>query len=219
MENTLKIDLKICAITSSHSIVTAAKNAIRSLGFASNNLHGPNTCDDKLIKKLIQECDHYKIDSVLLSRYHTLAELIKQIDYTKPKTISCSYFFEKNNLQSLKTIFRRLRIGIAVNPKKFDMEYFDSIQSLVNVFYYDLNVYDKNNITTYSLDDCLNQIMSLKELKRPVYIGGGINFKNAKKIVDSTHPDGLDVSRSLKDKDNNLSSTKLSELVTSLLAA
>ena len=219
MENTLKIDLKICGITSFHSIVTAAKNDIRSLGFASNNLHGPNTCDDKLIKKLIQECDHYKIDSVLLSRYHTLAELIKQIDYTKPKTISCSYFFEKNNLQSLKTIFRRLRIGIAINPKKFDMEYFDSIKSLVNVFYYDLNVYDKNNITTYSLDDCLNQIMSLKELKRPVYIGGGINFKNAKKIVDSTHPDGLDVSRSLKDKDNNISSTKLSELVTSLLAA
>ena len=219
MENTLKIDLKICGITSFHSIVTAAKNDIRSLGFVSNNLHGPNTCDDKLIKKLIQECDHYKIDSVLLSRYHTLAELIKQIDYTKPKTISCSYFFEKNNLQSLKTIFRRLRIGIAINPKKFDMEYFDSIKSLVNVFYYDLNVYDKNNITTYSLDDCLNQIMSLKELKRPVYIGGGINFKNAKKIVDSTHPDGLDVSRSLKDKDNNISSTKLSELVTSLLAA
>ena len=219
MENTLKIDLKICGITSSHSIVTAAKNDIRSLGFASNNLHGPNTCDDKLIKKLIQECDHYKIDSVLLSRYRTLAELIKQINYTKPKTISCSYFIEKNNLQSLKTIFRRLRIGIAVNPKKFDMEYFDSIKSLVNVFYYDLNVYDKNNITTYSLDDCLNQIMSLKELKRPVYIGGGINFKNAKKIVDSTHPDGLDVSRSLKDKDNNISSTKLSELVTSLLAA
>ena len=219
MENTLKIDLKICGITSSHSIATAAKNDIRSLGFASNNLHGSNTCDDKLIKKLIQECDHYKIDSVLLSRYHTLAELIKQIDYTKPKTISCSYFFEKNNLHSLKTIFRRLRIGIAVNPKKFDMEYFDSIKSLVNVFYYDLNVYDKNNITTYSFDDCLNQIMSLKELKRPVYIGGGINFKNAKKIVDSTHPDGLDVSRSLKDKDNNISSTKLSELVTSLLAA
>ena len=219
MENTLKIDLKVCGITSFHSIVTAAKNDIRSLGFASNNLHGPNTCDDKLIKKLIQECDHYKIDSVLLSRYHTLAELIKQIDYTKPKTISCSYFFEKNNLQSLKTIFRRLRIGIAVNPKKFEMEYFDSIKSLVNVFYYDLNVYDKNNITTYSLDDCLNQIMSLKELKRPVYIGGGINFKNAKKIVDSTHPEGLDVSRSLKNKDNNISSTKLSELVTSLLAA
>ena len=219
MENTLKIDLKICGITSSHSIVTAAKNDIRSLGFASNNLHGPNTCDDKLIKKLIQECDHYKIDSVLLSRYHTLAELIKQIDYTKPKTISCSYFFEKNNLYSLKTIFRRLRIGIAVNPKKFDMEYFDSIKSLVNVFYYDLNVYDKNNITTYSFDDCLNQIMSLKELKRPVYIGGGINFKNAKKIVDSARPDGLDVSRSLKDDYNNISSTKLRELITILSVA
>ena len=93
MQNTLKIDLKICGITSSHSIVTAAKNDIRSLGFASNNLHGPNTCDDKLIKKLIQECDHYKIDSVLLSRYQTLAELIKQIDYTKPKNYFMFIFF------------------------------------------------------------------------------------------------------------------------------
>jgi phosphoribosylanthranilate isomerase len=61
--------------------------------------------------------------------------------------------------------------------------------------------------------------MSLKELKRPVYIGGGINFKNAKKIVDSACPDGLDVSRSLKDNYNNISSAKLSELVKSLLAA
>ena len=219
MLNNPPINLKVCGITSSESIQIAAQKKIKTLGFASNNLYGPNTCDDKLIKKLIQECDHYKIDSVLLSRYHTLAELIKQIDYTKPKTISCSYFFEKKSLLSLKTIFKKLRIGIAANPKKFDMEYFNSIKSLVNVFYYDLNVYDKKNITTYSLDDCLNQIMSLKELKRPVYIGGGINFKNAKKIVDSTHPDGLDVSRSLKDKDNNISSTKLSELVTSLLAA
>ena len=219
MSKTININLKICGITSSNSIVTAAQNDVRSLGFASNNLYGPNTCDDKLIKKLVQECDHYKIDSVLLSRYHTLDELIKQIDYTKPKTISCSYFFEKKNLLLLKTIFKRLRIGIAVNPKKFDMEYFDSIKSLINVFYYDLNVYDKNNITTYSLDDCLNQIMSLKELKRPMYIGGGVNFKNAKKIVDSARPDGLDVSRSLKDDYNNISSTKLSELVTSLSAA
>ena len=49
MTKTLNIDLKISGITSSDSIVTAAHNDIRSLGFASNNLHGPNTCNDKLI--------------------------------------------------------------------------------------------------------------------------------------------------------------------------
>ena len=92
------IDLKICGITSSDSIITAANNNIKLLGFASNNLPGPNTCDDELIKNLIQECDEYKIDSVLLSRYQSTLELVKQIDYTKPKIISCSYFFEKSEL-------------------------------------------------------------------------------------------------------------------------
>ena len=54
------------------------------------------------IKNLIEECDDYKIESVLLSRYQTTLELIKQIDYTKPKTIACSYFFEKTNLTNNK---------------------------------------------------------------------------------------------------------------------
>ena len=43
------IDIKICGITSSQSIHTAAQNNIRSLGFTSNNLPGPNTCDDQKI--------------------------------------------------------------------------------------------------------------------------------------------------------------------------
>ena len=56
MQNNQSIDLKVCGITSSDSIVTAANNKIKSLGFASNNLYGPNTCDDDLIKDLIEEC-------------------------------------------------------------------------------------------------------------------------------------------------------------------
>ena len=92
------INLKVCGITSSSSIITAANNNIRSLGFASNNLLGPNTCDDKKIKDLIKECDYYKIESVLLSRYKTSIEIVKQIDFTKPKIIACSYFFEKSDL-------------------------------------------------------------------------------------------------------------------------
>ena len=86
-----KILLKICGITDVKSISTAHKNNIKSLGFASNNLDGPNTANDKKIKNLIKECDYYKIESVLLTKYFSLDELIKQIDYTKPKTISCSY--------------------------------------------------------------------------------------------------------------------------------
>ena len=84
------VSLKICGITNTLSVKTAHKNKIKSLGFASNNLNGPNTASDKKIQSLIKECKNYKIESVLLSRYVTLDKLIEQIDFTKPKTISCS---------------------------------------------------------------------------------------------------------------------------------
>ena len=91
----MNINLKVCGITSISSIKIAAENNIRSLGFASDNLLGPNTCNDNKIKSLIEECNYYKIESVLLTRHQTLNELIAQIDFTKPKIISCSFFFFK----------------------------------------------------------------------------------------------------------------------------
>ena len=215
----MNVNLKVCGITSNSSIKIAAENNIKSLGFASHNLPGPNTCSDQKIKSLIKECDYYKIESVLLTRHQTLKELIKQIDFTKPKIISCSYFFPKEDLLSLKAIFKKLKIGIAVNPKKFNETYLDSIQSVVNIFYYDLNVYTEDKIITYQLADCLKQIKFLKQFHIPIYIGGGINNKNAKKILEVASPNGLDVSRSLKDKNNNISLIKLNELQMSLVAA
>ncbi|PPR45417.1 MAG: N-(5'-phosphoribosyl)anthranilate isomerase [Alphaproteobacteria bacterium MarineAlpha5_Bin8] len=218
MVDTQTIDLKVCGITSSNSIITAANNNIKSLGFASNNLLGPNTCDDDLIKNLIEECDEYKIESVLLSRYQSALELVKQIDYTKPKIISCSYFFEKSDFKYLKNIFKKLKIGIAANPENFDNNYFQSISSIIDIFYYDLNIYEETKIKTFSIYDCLDQIRFLKKLKKPIYIGGGINHKNAKLVIDNVHPNGLDVSRSLKDKYNNISEFKLKKLIHSLSA-
>ena len=218
MNKNFKINLKICGITSVSSIKIAAENNVKLLGFASNNLPGPNTCNDEEIKNLIEECDYYKIESVLLTRHQTLKELIAQIDFTKPKTISCSYFFPKEDLQSLKSIFKKLKIGIAINPKKFDKTYLSDIHSLTDIYYYDLNVYTKDEIITYQLNDCLNQIKFLKQFNIPIYIGGGINNKNAKKILDVASPSGLDVSRSLKDRNNDISLLKLNELQMSLLA-
>ena len=49
-----KISLKICGITNSQSVKTPYKNKIKSLGFASNNLNGPNTATDKKIQILIK---------------------------------------------------------------------------------------------------------------------------------------------------------------------
>ena len=215
----MNVDLKICGITNLSSIKIAAENNIHSLGFASNNLPGPNTCNDIRIKKLITECDYYKIDSVLLTRHQSLAELIQQIDFTKPKTISCSYFFKQEDLASLKSIFPKLKIGIATNPIKFDKNYLNSIKSIVDIFYYDLNVYTKTDITTHNIEESIEQIIFLKKMKLPIYIGGGINNNNAKKIIDKISPNGLDVSRSLKDKNNDISLVKLNELRISLSAA
>ena len=83
-----KIPLKICGITNKKSVEMAYKNKVKSLGFASKNLNGPNTVSDKKIQILIKECKNYKIESVLLTQYVSLDKLIKQIDFTKPKTIS-----------------------------------------------------------------------------------------------------------------------------------
>ena len=213
MLNNSQIDLKVCGITSSQSIQVAAQKKIKTLGFASNNLLGPNTCNDEILKELIEECNEYKIEAVLLSRYQSTFELIKQIDYTKPKTIACSYFFDKSDFQTLKKLFRRLRIGIAINPEGFNLKYFKSIAELVNVFYYDLNIYTNDNIKTFSINDCKDQILQLKNLQKPIYIGGGINPKNAKAIIRSTQPHGLDISRGLKDADNNLCENKLNKLL------
>ena len=63
------IPLKICGITNVKSVEVAHKNKIKSLGFASKNLNGPNTVSDKKIQSLIKECKNYKIESVLLTQY------------------------------------------------------------------------------------------------------------------------------------------------------
>ncbi len=213
-----KIALKICGITDIKSVITAHKNKIKSLGFASNNLDGPNTANDKKIKNLIKECNYYKIESVLLTRYFSLDELIKQIDYTKPKIISCSYHYSATDLKKIKKIFKKLKIGIAINPEKFNKNYIYSVKEIVDVFYYDLNVYKKNTIKTYSIKKCIKQISFIKKVAKSIFIGGGVSEKNAHEIIDIAKPDGLDISRSLKGKTTSLSNLKLKKFLSQVAA-
>jgi len=213
-----KVALKICGITDIKSVITAHKNKIKSLGFASNNLDGPNTANDKKIKNLIKECNYYKIESVLLTRYFSLDELIKQIDYTKPKTISCSYHYSATDLKKIKTIFKKLKIGIAINPEKFDRNYIYSIKDMVDVFYYDLNVYKKNKIKTYPIRKCTKQISFIKKVAKSIFIGGGVSEKNVHEIINIAKPDGLDISRSLKGKTTSLSNLKLKKFLSQVAA-
>ena len=214
-----KVSLKICGITNTLSVKTAHKNKIKSLGFASNNLHGPNTASDKKIQSLIKECKNYKIESVLLSRYVSLDKLIQQIDYTKPKTISCSYHFSKYELQTLRKTFKRLKIGISINPENFNLLYIKNIRNLINVIYFDMNVYKKSSIKTYSINKCIKQIKYIKNLSIPVFIGGGINESKAKHIINLLQPDGIDVSRSLKSTKNIISSKKLKKFLKEIAVA
>jgi len=213
-----KVALKICGITDIKSVITAHKNKIKSLGFASNNLDGPNTANDKKIKYLIKECNYYKIESVLLTRYFSLDELIKQIDYTKPKIISCSYHYSATDLKKIKKIFKKLKIGIAINPEKFDRNYIYSIKDMVDVFYYDLNVYKKNKIKTYPIRKCTKQISFIKKVAKSIFIGGGVSEKNAHEIINIAKPDGLDISRSLKGKTTSLSNLKLKKFLSQVAA-
>ena len=213
-----KVALKICGITDIKSVITAHKNKIKSLGFASNNLDGPNTVNDKKIKNLIKECNYYKIESVLLTRYFSLDELIKQIDYTKPKIISCSYHYFATDLKKIKKIFKKRKIGIAINPEKFDRNYIYSIKDIVDVFYYDLNVYKKNTITTYPIRKCTKQISFIKKVAKSIFIGGGVSEKNAHEIINIAKPDGLDISRSLKGKTTSLSNLKLKKFLSEVAA-
>jgi len=213
-----KVALKICGITDIKSVITAHKNKIKSLGFASNNLDGPNTTNDKKIKNLIKECNYYKIESVLLTKYFSLDELIKQIDYIKPKIISCSYHYSATDLKKIKKIFKKLKIGIAINPEKFDKNYIYSVKDIVDIFYYDLNVYKKNTITTYPIRKCTKQISFIKKVAKSIFIGGGVSEKNAHEIINIAKPDGLDISRSLKGKTTSLSNLKLKKFLSEVAA-
>ena len=208
-----KINLKICGITNKASVIRAHENKVKSLGFASNNLNGPNTTSDSNIKKLIKECNYYKIESVLLTKFYSLDEIIKQIDFTKPKTISCSYHFSKDELIKIKKVFKRLRIGISINPENFNKKYIESVKDIIDVVYFDMNVYKIKKIKKYSLNKSLKQIQFIKDKNIPIYIGGGIDKKNASIIIKEIKPYGLDISRSLKDNKNLISKVKLKDFL------
>ena len=89
----------------------------------------------------------------------------------------------------------------------------------MNVIYYDLNVYKTKTIKTYSLKKCLGKMKSIKNLSIPIYIGGGINEQKAKEIIKLLNPDGIDISRGLKNTKNIISAKKLKNFLQQVAVA
>ena len=93
MSNHINVDLKVCGITTSASITTAANNNIKSLGFASNNLLGPNTCDDKLIKNFNAILDTLEKEK---SNNTVKGDLVKSTFVTSTMGVSYKIKLNKN---------------------------------------------------------------------------------------------------------------------------
>ena len=58
----------------------------------------------------------------------------------------------------LRKTFKRLKIGISINPENFNLQYIKNIKNLINIIYFDMNVYKKKSIKTYSLNKNRNLI-------------------------------------------------------------
>jgi phosphoribosylanthranilate isomerase len=123
----------------------------------------------------------------------------------------------RNNLS--RALVELGKIGIAVNPENFNIKYLRNIKNIVNIIYYDLNVYKPNSIKTYALAKCLKQIQTIKNLSIPVFIGGGIDEEKANKIINLLNPEGIDVSRNLKNAKNIISSKKLKNFLQQVAVA
>ena len=72
---------------------------------------------------------------------------------------------------------------------------------------------------TFILIGIIGTIYWIKQLKIPIFIGGGINQNNVSKIINAVKPDGLDISRSLKNSKNILSSKKLNTFLSQISVA
>ena len=121
--------------------------------------------------------------------------------------------FSQKRSKRNKKIFKKLRIGISINPENFNKKYIESVKKIIDVIYFDMNVYKQKKIKKYSLKKSLEQIRFIKNKKIPIYIGGGVHKNNASKIIRQIKPNGLDVSRSLKNNRNLISKLKLKDFL------
>ena len=214
MFNYGNIQLKVCGITDSKSLVTIQKYSVSRVGLVSNYLYGPNTLSVKEIQELTNESYNLKLNPILLIGNIEMPKLIEIVQLVKIKEVCISNQYSKRDIELLNKN-TNVKVSISINYENYDYNFFESVLSYISSFYYDLNIYRKNTIEKKSLIECKNQINQLKGFAKPLYLGGGINIDNIKEAIKTLSPHGIDISTGLK-KSNSVDEEKLKKILDNL---
>ena len=214
MFNYGNIQLKVCGITDQKSLEVIQKYSVSRVGLVSDYLYGPNTLSTKEIQELTIASYNLKLNPILLIGNLQMQEVISIVNDVaiKEVCISNQYKNEEIELLSNKT---DAKISISVNYENFDYNFFEEILNNISSFYYDLNIYRKDNIEKKSLMECEKQINQLKSFAKPLYLGGGINIDNIKEAIKTISPHGIDISTGLK-QSNSVDEEKLKKILDNL---
>ena len=214
MFNYGNIQLKVCGITDQKSLEVIQKYSVSRVGLVSNYLYGPNTLSTKEIQKLTIASYNLKLNPILLIGNIQMQEVISIVNDVAIKEVCISNQYKNEEIELLNNK-TDAKISISVNYENFDYNFFEEILNNISSFYYDLNIYRKDNIEKKSLMECEKQINQLKSFAKPLYLGGGINIDNIKEAIKTVSPHGIDISTGLK-QSNSVDEEKLKKILDNL---
>ena len=214
MFNYGNIQLKVCGITDQKSLEVIQKYSVSRVGLVSDYLYGPNTLSTKEIQKLTIASYNLKLNPILLIGNIQIQEVISIVNDVAIKEVCISNQYKNEEIELLNNT-TNAKISISVNYENFDYNFFEEILNNISSFYYDLNIYRKDNIEKKSLVECEKQINQLKSFAKPLYLGGGINIDNIKEAIKTVSPHGIDISTGLK-QSNSVDEEKLKKILDNL---
>ena len=214
MFNYGNIQLKVCGITDQKSLEVIQKYSVSRVGLVSDYLYGPNTLSTNEIQKLTIASYNLKLNPILLIGNLQMQEVISIVNDVAIKEVCISNQYKNEEIELLNNK-TDAKISISVNYENFDYNFFEKILNNISSFYYDLNIYRKDNIEKKSLMECEKQINQLKSFAKPLYLGGGINIDNIKEAIKTVSPHGIDISTGLK-QSNSVDEEKLKKILDNL---
>ena len=214
MFNYGNIQLKVCGMTDQKSLEVIQKYSVSRVGLVSDYLYGPNTLSTKEIQELTIASYNLKLNPILLIGNLQIQEVISIVNDVAIKEVCISNQYKNEEIELLNNK-TDAKISISVNYENFDYNFFEEILNNISSFYYDLNIYRKDNIEKKSLVECEKQINQLKSFAKPLYLGGGINIDNIKEAIKTVSPHGIDISTGLK-QSNSVDEEKLKKILDNL---